>query len=152
MRKRLYGFAVLLILMTGGVKFAAADDVHPMIVYTLGQLVPESELIPLGTPEDLGGTVLEGDIELKGRIDFAANGMTAGIFQATTQHGVRALVHMPFTEHGTFIHGIVTLTDELGNSHIYRPGDSYFIQQGSNILWEQRVPIVQKSFFNFTTP
>src|SRR5262245_14768660 len=105
MRKKLGIFVTVFMLFIGGLKLAAAEDPNPMRVYQPFDVVPQSELIPLGAPEDNGGTVLEGDIELKGRIDFVGNGMAAGIFQATTRRGVKAMVHMPFSEHATVIVG-----------------------------------------------
>ena len=44
------------------------------------------------------------------------------------------------------------LTDQWGNLQRLKAGDSYFIRQGSDILWEVRGPRVQKSFFNRTEP
>ena len=152
MRQFIYAFAIALALLMGVVKPALADEAFPMLVYEPYDIVPQSELIPLGAPEDNGGTVLQGDITLKGRFDFLGDGMAAGIFQATTRRGARVRVVMPFSEHATVIIGRVTLTDEFGNRHTYNPGDSYFIRQGSVILWEQSCPLLQKSFFNYTMP
>lgn len=47
-----------------------------------------------------------------------------------------------------FQDGEVTLTDEDGRAHTYRPGDSYLIRQGQVVLWEVAGPRVRKSFFN----
>ena len=124
-------------------------DPKAMLVYEIGNPVPECQLTDLGDPANLGGQVLEGDVKISARVDFAQNGMLAGVFQATRG---RVLITFPFNEHATIITGSVKLTDELGQSHTYHPGDSYFIRQGSKILWEVSGRRVQKSFFNYTNP
>ncbi len=119
-----------------------------MIVYRAGERVPESELVDLGPPEGLGGEVLEGDPKISARIDYADGNLLAGVFQATRG---KVLIHFPFSEHATILNGEVELTDEWGNSAHLGAGDSYFITQGSIILWEVRGERVQKTFFNRTT-
>lgn len=132
----------------GGESVGTADsaiEVGEMIVYERGKAVPGDELVDLGPPEALGGTVLEGDPQLSARIDHAEGALLAGVFQATTG---KVLIHFPFTEHATILAGSVELTDEDGNYHDLRPGDSYLIRQGSVILWDVKGDRVQKSFFN----
>jgi uncharacterized cupin superfamily protein len=116
-----------------------------MIVYTPGPIGDISQFVSLGPPEGLGGKVLEGKPEIFARVDFSANGMTAGLFMST-----RGLIEVtfPFTEHATILEGEVTLTDQTGQSHFYRPGDSYLIKQGSIIRWDVKGDRVIKSFFN----
>ncbi|MDY7227771.1 cupin domain-containing protein [Hyalangium rubrum] len=116
-----------------------------MIVYTPGPIRDISGFVPLGSAEALGGKVLEGKVELFGRIDFSARGMTAGLFMSTRG---KVQILFPFTEHATILEGEVTLTDESGQNHTYRPGDSYFIKQGQVILWDVKSERVIKSFFN----
>jgi uncharacterized cupin superfamily protein len=118
-----------------------------MIVYRAGDRVAESELVDLGPPANLGATVLEGDPKISARIDYAAGELLAGVFQATRGN---ALITFPFTEHATILHGEVQLTDQWGNKARLEAGDSYFIKQGSVILWEVRGRAVQKTFFNRT--
>lgn len=119
--------------------------VGEMIVYERGKAVDEDDLSDLGPPEALGGTVLEGDPQVSARIDHAEGSLLAGVFQATRG---KVLIHFPFTEHATILDGSVELTDEHGNHHVFKPGDSYFIRQGSVILWDVKGRRVQKSFFN----
>jgi len=143
--------AASVVLVAGfamGVAAAARAAPPQMIVYRAGERVPESELIDLGPPEGLGGEVLEGDPRISARIDYAAGDLLAGVFQATRG---KVLIHFPFTEHATILKGEVTLTDEWGNRAHLGAGDSYFITQGSIILWEVRGDRVQKTFFNRTT-
>ncbi len=109
--------------------------------------IDDAELAPLGPPEGLGGKVLAGEPRISARVDFSRDGMMAGIFEATTG---KVEIHFPFTEHATIIEGEVTLTDESGKTHTYRPGDSYFIEQGQVIIWEVTCPRVRKAFFNIT--
>jgi uncharacterized protein len=118
-----------------------------MIVYSPRRRVDESSLLPLGPPEDLGGEVLEGNPVLSARVDFSERGMMAGIFKATTG---KLKIHFPFTEHATILDGVVTLTDEVNQTHTFKKGDSYFIRQGQTILWEVNGKHVIKSFFNIT--
>jgi uncharacterized protein len=118
-----------------------------MIIYEPGRAVPASELVDLGPPEGLGGTVLSGDPHISARVDHAENGLLAGVFQATQG---TVLIRFPFTEHATILEGEVALTDEVGNHHLFKPGDSYLIRQGSDILWDVKGARVQKSFFNRT--
>ena len=126
----------------GGVQASATA----MIVYApRGKPVNEAGFIPLGAPEGLGGRVLEGNPEIFARIDFSRNGTTAGLFKATTG---KIEIYFPFTEHATILEGEVTLTDETGQSHTYKAGDSYFIRQGQTVLWEVKGKQVIKSFFN----
>jgi uncharacterized cupin superfamily protein len=126
-----------------------APPVGVMVVYTPKKPVDKSTLVPFPPPEVLGGEVLTGNPKLFGRIDFQQGNMLGGLFMATT--GL-IRVTFPFTEHATILEGEVTLTDETGKSHKYKAGDSYFIRQGSVILWDVKGKYVIKSFFNVTEP
>lgn len=116
-----------------------------VLVYRAGEGVGESELVDLGPPASLGGTVLEGDPRLSARIDYAAGSLLAGVFQATRG---KARIEFPFTEHATILAGEVELTDHWGNHARLEAGDGYLITQGSVVLWEVRGQAVQKTFFN----
>ncbi len=117
-----------------------------MIFYSpRGGPVDEADFIWLGPPEGLGGRVLEGDPQIFARVDYSGNGVTAGLFKATTG---TLEVTFPFTEHATILQGQVTITDSTGQSHLYKPGDSYFIRQGQVIVWDVKDKQVIKSFFN----
>lgn len=120
-----------------------------MLVYPCRMRVADEELMDLGDPAGLGGEVLEGSPKISARIDFSQNGFMAGIFEATTG---KVRINFPFTEHATIIEGEVTLTDESGQTHTFRPGDSYLIQQGQIILWDVKGRRVRKSFYNYTQP
>jgi uncharacterized cupin superfamily protein len=126
---------------------ASSLEEDRMIVYRAGEKVPESELADLGPPENLGATVLEGDPKISARIDYAQGGLLGGVFQATRG---KVRIDFPFTEHATILTGAVELTDQWGNHARLEAGDSYFITQGSVIVWEVRGQAVQKTFFNRT--
>jgi uncharacterized protein len=127
----------------------AAMGAPSMLVYSPGDTIDQSTLAPLGAPESLGGRVLQGAPILSARVDYNAGGMSAGIFKATTG---RIEITFPFSEHATILVGEVTMTDETGQSHTFKKGDSYFIRQGQVVLWDVRTPYVIKSFFNITEP
>jgi uncharacterized cupin superfamily protein len=116
-----------------------------MRTYPLSAPIADHELVDLGDPAGLGGDVVSGTPRISARVDFQDGGMTAGIFEATTG---TVRIHFPFTEHATILDGEVTITDEEGRAHTYRPGDSYLIRQGQVVLWEVAGPRVRKSFFN----
>ena len=118
-----------------------------MIVYSQWLSMDESSLSPMGSPEELGGEVLEGQPILSARVDFQERGMTAGIFKATTG---KVRIHFPFTEHATILEGEVTLTDEMNQTRTLKQGDSYFIRKGQIIVWDVKGKHVIKSFFNIT--
>ncbi|MBN1210547.1 MAG: DUF861 domain-containing protein [Myxococcaceae bacterium] len=120
-----------------------------MLLYSPRKPVDMSTLASLGPPEALGGEVLTGNPQLYGRIDFQQGNMKAGLFMAT--NGL-IRVTFPFTEYATILVGRVTLTDETGKTRTFKAGDSYFIRQGSVILWDVKGAYVIKSFFNITEP
>jgi uncharacterized protein len=120
-----------------------------MLVYPPKKSVDTSTLVSLGPPEALGGEVLTGTPQLYGRVDFQQGGMMGGLFMATTG-SIR--VTFPFTEHATILEGEVTLTDGTGKAHTFKAGDSYFMRQGSVVLWDVKGAYVIKSFFNVTEP
>jgi uncharacterized protein len=107
-----------------------------MQVYDLRKRVDMSSLVSLGPPEALGGEVLTGTPQLFGRIDFEQGNMRAGLFMAT-----RGLIRVTFP-----------FTEQTGKTHRYKAGDSYFIRQGSVILWDVKGAYVLKSFFSVTEP
>lgn len=120
-----------------------------LVVYGRGDIVPQRQLVDLGPPAGLGGTVIDGDPHISARVDFADGDRLGGVFQATRG---TVLIHFPFTEHATILNGSVALTDETGARRVLEPGDSYLIRQGSDILWEVQGARVQKSFFNRVEP
>jgi uncharacterized cupin superfamily protein len=123
----------------------ASSREQKMTVYSPGPIKDLSRFVSLGPPENLGGKTLEGKAEIFVQVDFKSGGMTAGLFMATRG---KVEVTFPFTEHATILEGEVLLTDESGQSHTYRPGDSYLIKQGQVVIWDVKGERVIKSFFN----
>ena len=144
---------VLALVVTMGLGCAPGDvsgssealTVGEQIVYEIPRPIPQSELVDLGDPTALGGEVLEGDPRISARFDYMSGPISAGVFQVTRG---KLRVFYPFTEHATILAGRVTITDEAGRRHTYRPGDSYLIPQGSVVLVEVHSHFLQKSFLN----
>lgn len=130
--------------------FTTAHSPGPLVIYRMGSLTPESELVSLGTPADFNATVIEGDPEFTGRIDYADAVSLAGIFQQTP--GAVQINPVAVTEHGTILRHHVTLTDIHGVEHLLGPGDSYFILQGGDLGQAAGNPLVQLSYFATTRP
>ena len=121
-------------------------------IYKPGKPIDDSDFIDVTSQiSALGGTVLEGNPIIKIRFDSppAPDGTTAhGVFEQINQAKIRIV--FPFDEHIQVIHGELKITDSAGTVHHLKPGDSYFIAQGTVILWETLTPRFQKSFYNVT--
>lgn len=113
-----------------------------MTLTTLKQDIQLSELDAWGTVADLGSEILEGEVNVFGKMTFGAptDPVSSGYF-GTTQGKFRMVY--PFTEQATVVTGEVLLTNEAtGQSTRYRAGDSWFVTKGTPVLWE----IVSESF------
>ncbi|QCR38310.1 cupin domain-containing protein [Nissabacter sp. SGAir0207] len=100
----------------------------------LNQPIPE--LQPIGSIRLLGATPTEGDPQAAGAMIFGEPGddLTCGLFSAT-RGGFR--MTYPFTEHATLLEGEIELTNEAtGETTRYRPGDSWFVEQGTAVRWQ----------------
>jgi uncharacterized cupin superfamily protein len=129
---------------------AVATD-SGVTIYSIGQPVDDSDFVDLTAQiPALGGTVLSGNPTIKVRFDAPGpDGTTAhGVFEQLGQATIRIV--FPFDEHIQVIHGLLKVTDSNGVVSYLSPGDSYFIAQGSVILWQTLTPVFQKSFFNYT--
>lgn len=115
-----------------------------MIPLLLRDCVPD--LKPWGTPENLRGSTLEGDVRIFG-LPILGNGrsvVSAGWFAAT--EGRYRLVY-PFHEHATLVEGELALTSEAsGRTVVYRPGDSWVIAKGEPVIWSIRSPRAVKHY------
>ena len=116
--------------------------------YSPGSPVDLSTFLALGSLENIGATVLNGEPEGWVRYDFAGGDLNAGLF-ASSAGTVRYT--FPSTEHATVLEGLATFTDEEGVSQTYGPGDSYFIAQGQVMTCSTDGRFV-KSFFNARQP
>ena len=92
-------------------------------------------LDPWGTVADLGSEILEGDCLALGRMVHGAPGdpVSCAYFGAT--RGMFRMTY-PFNEHAVVLEGEVTLTNEAtGESRTYRPGEGWFVEKGTPVLW-----------------
>src|SRR5262245_12301013 len=125
-----------------------------VMIYKPGAPVDDSDFVDVTSQiPALGGTVLKGNPIIKIRFDTppAPDATTAhGIFEQINPAKIRIV--FPFDEHIQVLHGVLKITDTAGNVTYLSPGDSYFIAQGTEILWEVLTPVFQKSFFNYTHP
>lgn len=93
-------------------------------------------LSPWGSPENMGGVTLEGEVTIEGLtlLGTGRSRQSAGWYSAS--QGRFRLVY-PFHEHATLMEGSLTLTNEAtGESFRYSPGDSWIIPKGAPIVWE----------------
>jgi uncharacterized cupin superfamily protein len=120
--------------------------------YGAGQPVDDGDFLDVTAQiPALGGTVLEGNPTIKVRFDSPPDGVTAhGVFEQLGKAKIRIV--FPFDEHIQVIHGLLKITDASGNEFYFGPGDSYFMHQGTVVMWETLTPRFQKSFFDYTHP
>lgn len=100
----------------------------------LNQLIPALDHI--GSIRLLGATLTEGDPQAAALMIYGQpnDTISCGVFSCT--HGGFRMVY-PFNEHATLLEGEVELTDETtGETHHYKPGDSWFVKQGTAVHWK----------------
>jgi len=105
-------------------------------LFDIKQTNPVPDLDSWGTVADLGSEILEGECKASGKMVFGTPDapVSCAFFAVTT--GRFRMVY-PFTEHAVVVEGDVTLTDEnTGTSTTYGPGDGWFIEKDTPILWE----------------
>ena len=155
LQRSLLGIAVVVISVFfpaySGAVWAESSSTGVM-VYKLGHLIDDADFIDVTSQiPALGGTVLEGNPIIKIRFDSppAPDATTVhGVFEQINPAKIRII--FPFDEHIQVIHGVLKITDSAGEVFYLSPGDSYFIAQGSVVLWEVLTPVFQKSFHDFT--
>jgi len=100
-----------------------------------------------GTVANLGSEILSGECAAFGDMLFGApdSAVSCGYFRCTK--GSFRMVY-PFNEHATVVDGTVTLTNEAtGVSVTYGPGEGWFIEKGTSILWEIESDSFTKNYF-----
>lgn len=104
-----------------------------MKAFKLNQPVPE--LHPIGSVSLLGATPGEGDPQCAAVMIYGEpqDAFTCGIFSST--RGSFTMTY-PFTEHATVLEGEVELTVAGGKPQRFAPGDSWFVQQGTEVEWK----------------
>jgi hypothetical protein len=153
--KRSAAYRVLVVI---SVLFSASSGVQAdtsstgVMIYKIGQPIDDSNFVDVTSQiPALGGTVLKGNPTIKVRFDAPPDpdaNTVHGVFEQLGQAKIRIV--FPFDEHIQVIHGVLKITDSAGTVSYLSPGDSYFIAQGTVILWEVLTPVFQKSFHDFT--
>jgi uncharacterized cupin superfamily protein len=155
MKPSLLAFAGCLALVTFGARGDSDDRPTNGLginAYYLGDAVPDVGFVDVTDQvPQLGGTLLAGNPRIRIRFDAPPDGVTAhGVFEQDGKGTFRIV--FPFNEHIQVIRGRLRLTDMNGVVIELGPGDSYFIAQGTVIIWETLTPFFQKSFFDYTSP
>ena len=97
-------------------------------------VVPELE--SWGTVADLGSEILEGEGLCFGKMVHGSPHMPLCCGYFSTVRGKFRMTY-PFSEHAVVVEGKVTLTDEAsGEATTYGPGDGWFVEKGTLVLWE----------------
>ncbi|WP_104398469.1 cupin domain-containing protein [Vibrio penaeicida] len=110
----------------------------------LNQTLPE--MMSVGSVENLGSTVISGSPQAEVAMISGApeDAVSCGLFGCT--EGEFSMQY-PFTEHATVLEGEVELTnEETGESHTYKQGDSWFVEQGTKVRWHIRTPKFVKHY------
>lgn len=109
--------------------------------------IGQQDMHPIGPVTNLGATIVSGEVNAYALGTFGAptDPVSAGFFGVT--RGVFSMVY-PFNEQATVVQGTVKLTDVAsGTSVTYRTGDSWFVTQGTEVLWEIESDFFIKHFF-----
>lgn len=110
-----------------------------------------SSLERWGSPEDIGSTTVEGEIDCAGSFDLGDPDKPVFGGEYSVSRG-KYRVSYGFHEHATLLEGEVALTNEAtGETVIYRAGDSWLIAKGTPVLWDVRSEIARKSYLAVTT-
>lgn len=107
---------------------------------------PIPELNPIGSISVLGATPLSGDPQAALLMLYGEpqDAFTCGLFSAT--QGSFSMTY-PFTEQATVLEGEVELTVEsTGITTRYQPGDTWFAEQGTTVLWKVLTPRFVKCY------
>jgi uncharacterized cupin superfamily protein len=118
-----------------------------MSLTQISPAVRQQDMHPIGSVANLGATVLSGDVQAFGLGTFGAptDPVSAGYFGVT--RGVFRMTY-PFNEQAVVVQGSVKLTDvAAGTSVTYNVGDSWFVTQGTEVLWEVQSEFFVKHFF-----
>lgn len=105
-------------------------------MFAIKQGGPLPELDPWGTVADLGSEILEGDCLAFGHmVHGTPDAPVSCAFFAVTKG--KFVMTYPFTEHAVVVEGHLTLTDQnTGKSTTYGPGDGWFVEKGTPVLWD----------------
>lgn len=107
----------------------------------------QQDMQAIGPVTVLGATIESGDVQAYalGTFGGPTDPVSAGYFGVT--RGVFRMTY-PFNEQAVVVHGTVKLTDlAAGTSVTYRTGDSWFVTQGTEVLWEIESDFFIKHYF-----
>lgn len=113
-----------------------------MSMTRISSTIGQQDLHLIGPVSLLGATIESGAAQAYALGTFGAptDPVSAGYFGVT-----RSVFRMtyPFNEQATVVQGSVKLTDVAsGEAVVYQTGDSWFVTQGTEVLWE-----IQSDFF-----
>lgn len=88
-----------------------------------------------GHVTDLGAELIDGEGLIFGKFVFGGPDAPLSCAYFATTKGSFRMVY-PFNEHAVVVEGAITLTDERsGVTKDYAPGDAWFIEKGTPVLW-----------------
>lgn len=118
-----------------------------MSLIQISPAIRQQDMHPIGPVTNLGATIESGDVQAFAAGTFGAptGPVSAGYFGVT--RGVFRMSY-PFNEQAVVVQGSVRLTDvATGTSRTYNAGDSWFVTQGTEVLWEVQSEFFVKHFF-----
>ena len=109
----------------------------------------QSGLEPWPSLTESGATIVDGDPQQSGRVDYGSmeTPIISGVWECT-QGSFE--VSYPWNEMATILEGSVTITDASGNAMTFGPGDSHFAVKGEYVTWKINSSKVRKCFFIYT--
>ncbi|MBN3727473.1 cupin domain-containing protein [Burkholderia sp. Ac-20379] len=88
-----------------------------------------------GSVKTLGATVTEGDVQAFGKTTAGSDAAAASAGYFACTRGAFEMVY-PFDEHAVVLEGECELLDRsTGRVHRFRPGDAWFVAQGTPVAW-----------------
>lgn len=109
--------------------------------------VPELE--SWGTVADLGSEILEGECRAFGKMVYGTPDAPVSCAYFGASRG-RFRMTYPFNEHAVVVEGEVELRNErTGETRTYGPGDGWFVEKGTEVLWTIRGERFVKNYLAF---
>lgn len=118
-----------------------------MSLITIAPPRSTDDMHAIGPVTQLGSEILSGECLAYAQSTFGGptDPVSAGYFAVTPG---RFRMTYPFNEQAVVVQGSVTLTDvQTGTATRYGVGDSWFITQGTEVLWDVSGGVFIKHFF-----
>ena len=118
-----------------------------MSLHPITRHITLDQLDPWGTVADLGSEILAGEGKAYGKMTAGAptdpvSAAYFGVSKSTFR------MTYPFNEHAVVLEGEVTLTNEAtGESRSYGPGEGWFVEKGTPVLWTVTTDRFVKNYF-----